>query len=66
MPVELRPQMELVKKVLASMNIKTLEMGGYEADDLLGTLANIADNKGISPSNSKWRQRFVATCNKHY
>lgn len=49
MPVELRPQMELVKKVLASMNIKTLEMGGYEADDLLGTLANIADNKGISP-----------------
>ena len=49
MPTELRPQMELVKKVLASMNIKTLEMGGYEADDLLGTLANIADSKGILP-----------------
>lgn len=49
MPFELRPQMELVKKVLHSMNIKTLEMGGFEADDLLGTLASLADSKGIAP-----------------
>lgn len=47
MPEELVPQMEVVKKVLASMNIKTLEMGGFEADDLLGTIAGIADKKGI-------------------
>lgn len=49
MPEELVPQMDLVKKVLASMNIKTLEMGGFEADDLLGTIAGIADKKGIEP-----------------
>lgn len=49
MPSELVPQMDLVKKVLAAMNIKTLEMGGYEADDLLGTIANLADSKDISP-----------------
>lgn len=49
MPQELVPQMDLVKKVLHSMNISTLEMAGYEADDLLGTLANLADNKGIEP-----------------
>ncbi len=47
MPEELVPQMELVKKVLNSMNIKTLEMGGFEADDLLGTIASIADKQGI-------------------
>lgn len=49
MPVELIPQMDLVKKVLASMNIRTLEMGGFEADDLLGTIAKAADSKGIMP-----------------
>ncbi len=49
MPQELVPQMELVKKVLASMNIACVELGGYEADDLLGTLARIADEKGIAP-----------------
>ena len=49
MPEELVPQMDIVKKVLASMNIKTLEMGGFEADDLLGTIAGIADKKGIEP-----------------
>ncbi|MDO4302040.1 MAG: DNA polymerase I [Clostridia bacterium] len=49
MPEELRPQMNLVKKVLASMNIKTFEMGGFEADDLLGTLAQRAEKKGITP-----------------
>ncbi len=49
MPEELIPQMELVKRVLASMNIKTCEMGGYEADDLLGTIAKNAESKGIEP-----------------
>ena len=49
MPEELVPQMDTVKKVLASMNIKTYEMGGYEADDLLGTIARTAESKGIAP-----------------
>ena len=35
---KLRPQMPLLKKVLQAMNITTCELGGYEADDLLGTL----------------------------
>lgn len=49
MPEELVPQMETLKRVLHSMNITTLEMGGFEADDLLGTLAKNAESKGISP-----------------
>ena len=44
MPEELRPQMPLLKKVLQAMNITTCELGGYEADDLLGTLATRADD----------------------
>lgn len=49
MPEELKPQMPLLKKVLQSMNIATCEMGGYEADDLLGTLATRADKDGLEP-----------------
>ena len=49
MPEELRPQMPLLKKVLQAMNITTCELGGYEADDLLGTLATRADAIGLAP-----------------
>lgn len=49
MPEELRPQIPLLKKVLSTMEIKTVELGGYEADDLLGTLAKKAEAAGISP-----------------
>ena len=49
MPDELRPQIPLLKKVLASMDIKTVELGGYEADDLLGTLAVRAEKKVLHP-----------------
>lgn len=39
MPEELRPQIPLLKQVLKCLDIHTLEKEGYEADDLLGTLA---------------------------
>ena len=39
MPEELRGQMPILKEVLKSMNIACFEMEGYEADDILGTLA---------------------------
>lgn len=49
MPQELRPQMDTLKKVLGSMNIATLELGGFEADDLLGSLAKKAEENNITP-----------------
>lgn len=49
MPEELKPQMPLLKKVLTAMNIAVCEMGGFEADDLLGTLAVRYEEKGFSP-----------------
>ena len=38
MPPDLAAQMSELKALLAAMNIKTYELAGYEADDLIGTL----------------------------
>ncbi len=48
MPEELRPQLPLLRDMLKAMHIHTFEMEGYEADDLLGTAARIANEQGIS------------------
>ena len=47
MPDELRPQMDLIKDVLRAMNIPILQMEGYEADDILGTVASSNTQKDI-------------------
>lgn len=47
MPEELRGQMPILKEVLKSMNIACFEMEGYEADDILGTLAKRGEEKGL-------------------
>lgn len=39
MPQELASQMELLKDLLSAMGIKLFELAGYEADDIIGTLA---------------------------
>ncbi|HCF57441.1 MAG TPA: DNA polymerase I [Myxococcales bacterium] len=46
-PDELRPQFPLVKELLAAMGIGVLTLPGWEADDLLGTVARQANEKGI-------------------
>lgn len=50
MPQELHEQVPVLKEVLRAMQIKTIEMPGYEADDLLGTLAKRAEKKGMDVS----------------
>ena len=39
MPEELKGQFPIIKEVLKAMNITILEKEGYEADDILGTIA---------------------------
>lgn len=46
MPDELASQMPLIKEVLNAMNIAVLEMPGYEADDILGTLSRVGEANG--------------------
>ena len=50
MPEELREQVPLIKEVLASMEIPIMTMAGYEADDILGTLAKRNAAAGIDVS----------------
>lgn len=47
MPDELRVQMPVIKELLRAMNIKILEIEGYEADDILGTLAKYGEDNNI-------------------
>lgn len=49
MPPELVMQMPLLKDVLHAMNIKTLEMEGFEADDIIGTVAREGEEQGLCP-----------------
>lgn len=48
MPDELRPQFFTLKNLLEKMNINYYQLAGYEADDILGTCANIFSDKGFS------------------
>lgn len=48
MPDELAVQMPIIKEILAAMNIEILEKEGYEADDILGTLAKFGVKEGLN------------------
>ena len=47
MPDELAEQMPIIKEVLRAMNIDIVEMEGYEADDVLGTLSRYGEKQGL-------------------
>ena len=50
MPEELHEQVPLIKEVLASMGIPILTKEGFEADDILGTVAKRTAAEGIEVS----------------
>ena len=47
MPQELHEQVPVLKDLLSAMGIKVMELPGYEADDLLGTVAKRSEEKGM-------------------
>ncbi|MDD3174233.1 MAG: DNA polymerase I, partial [Herbinix sp.] len=47
MPDELAVQLPELKKVLDAMNIKRIELEGFEADDLIGTVAAHAEKENF-------------------
>lgn len=47
MPDGLKVQMPISKEILKAMNIKSFELEGYEADDIIGTVSKICDDSGI-------------------
>lgn len=50
MPAELHEQVPIIKDVLKAMGIPVITMEGYEADDILGTLAKYSQKKGYEVS----------------
>jgi DNA polymerase-1 len=48
MPDDLRPQFELVRRILDSLSIPIVGVEGFEADDVIGTLARKAEAQGTA------------------
>lgn len=48
MPEELRAQIPLLKQVLGAMHIQIISKEGFEADDVLGTLAKAGEKNGMN------------------
>ena len=47
MPDEMREQIPRIYQVIEAMQVPVLEMDGFEADDVIGTLARQASDRGI-------------------
>jgi DNA polymerase-1 len=47
MPEDMPAQMERIEQILTAMNIPILRIDGFEADDIIGTLAEHASKDGI-------------------
>ena len=47
MPEELKEQMPVIKKILMAMNVPIIELEGYEADDILGTISNTNEKNNV-------------------
>ena len=46
MPAELAQQMPVIKELLTDLGVKIIEIEGYEADDILGTLSKACADSG--------------------
>ncbi len=48
MPEDLRPQIPLIRGLIEALNIPIVELHGFEADDVMGTLARQAAREGLA------------------
>ena len=49
MPPELAMEIPILKDILDAMNIRRVELEGFEADDIIGTLARMSEAEGLEP-----------------
>ncbi len=49
MPIELAMQIPLMQEILEAKNVTNLYLEGYEADDIIGTLAKRSEEQGLLP-----------------
>ena len=57
-PEDIRWAVPRIKQILQAMNVPVLEVSGYEADDVIGTLAHKAEKEGF--------EVYMATPDKDY
>ena len=57
-PEDIRWAVPRIKQVLQAMNVPVLEVPGYEADDVIGTIAHMAEREGF--------EVYMATPDKDY
>ncbi|MCQ2350509.1 MAG: DNA polymerase I [Paludibacteraceae bacterium] len=57
-PEDIRKSVPIIKDIVAAYNIPIFVIDGFEADDVIGTLAHIADTKGI--------ETYMVTPDKDY
>lgn len=57
-PEDIRKAVPVIKRLLEAMNIPVLEVSGFEADDVIGTLAHQAEDAGF--------EVYMATPDKDY
>ena len=50
MPQELHEQVPLMKEMLQAMGIPVMQLEGYEADDILGTVSRQMEREGLEVS----------------
>ena len=48
MPDDMKPQISYIKKIIRGYDIPVLEIDGFEADDVIGTLAKKAEKDGVN------------------
>ncbi|MEN9400865.1 MAG: hypothetical protein RL632_1968 [Bacteroidota bacterium] len=48
MPEDIRNMIQPIKRIVEAFNVPILEVNGYEADDVIGTIAKIAETKGYT------------------
>ncbi len=47
MPEDIRSMIQPIKRIVEAFNVPILEVAGFEADDVVGTIAKIADQRGF-------------------
>ncbi|MDP6339602.1 MAG: DNA polymerase I [Candidatus Marinimicrobia bacterium] len=65
MPEEMREQLPYLWKLLEAMRIPTLEEPGYEADDIIGTLAKRANENDLDTYIVSGDKDFMQLVNDH-
>lgn len=60
MPEDMAVQIPYIREITQAMRLPVFEMPGYEADDLIGTIARLADMEGFMWS---WSREIRILCN---